>query len=384
MYDLSATPGGLSNEIEFGMANVFCASAADDLCAVGFYYIPDPGSDNPSDQAATYRIEIHLDPVSGPLNPVGPALAFYASFPWAGYYTVDFPQRVRLDAGQKFSVVFLSPETENELPCAGGDRAPSENGGSSWLRFSSDSDWGPYDLKRHLQIRAYTTPAAEISQAGIARMPDGRLAVTLTSHQPSSLTLRAVVKPILAERAVRPVDVPTEYYVNQNGAKVIARDGLMQLSPGETVTAFFPTGGEELRGPLACAVYHVEPSGPRMLPTGGWTHIGLNLKALQVVSITVEDPFIALIFDQDIKRGPSLWKVRLTSASEVNFVVPWIDGKTLTLVGVRSFDSKYSVGKLWALRIPKDAVTGASGNALENDYAWSFTPPKAPSNFEIS
>jgi C1A family cysteine protease len=365
LYGVS--PGSL----EAGMANVFSSPADDDLTAVGFYSgLPDP--DTVSDLLSVYRIEVHLDPTQGPLNPTGPALAFHASFPLAGYYTVDLPRKIRLHAGQRFSVVVLGADG-TWVDVYYHDGTP-DSGGSSWVLLAPDEVWQPFDLERHLPIRAYTTPIGGlVSHLGTGRTADGRVTVTLRNDDMSDVTLRVAVSSRPSDDAPSPAEVSIESYRGRNGRSVRATRGLVRLSPGETVTTFTPGAIGQRSGLLTCMVYHVTSSGERLLTVAGLTVIGASLRALQVVSIAAGVSSITVTFDQDIKRGPQLWDISVTSPGEVQFVRPWISGHTLTLRATTSFASPYSSGLLWTVRIPSDAVTGTTGNRLEQDYAWSFT-----------
>ena len=86
-------------------ANAFTATSSDLLAAVSFYTVY-PNT--------AYEIYAYLDPVSGPINPAGPAARKIGTLADRGYNTVRFDTPAPLAIGQKFSVVVkLTADNQN-------------------------------------------------------------------------------------------------------------------------------------------------------------------------------------------------------------------------------------------------------------------------------
>jgi len=90
-------------------ANIFTAEEDETLKAVSFYT---------TDSGAEYDVYIYTDPVSGPVNPEGPAASESGTFTYAGYHTVRLEQGVPLEEGQTFSVVLRLSAPDYGYPVA--------------------------------------------------------------------------------------------------------------------------------------------------------------------------------------------------------------------------------------------------------------------------
>jgi C1A family cysteine protease len=87
-------------------ANVFTATSAQSLTAVGFY--------TPATNTA-YQVRIYLNPAGGPLNPSGYAVQTSGTLSSPGYHTVTVPA-VALSSGQRFSVVVTASTPGYDYP----------------------------------------------------------------------------------------------------------------------------------------------------------------------------------------------------------------------------------------------------------------------------
>jgi hypothetical protein len=86
---------GYTNPIGW-CANVFTANSEEVLKAVSFYT---------TDSNSNYEIYIYTNLSSGPTNQAGPVFSKNGTCLTAGYHTIPLDSEVRLNAGQKFSVV---------------------------------------------------------------------------------------------------------------------------------------------------------------------------------------------------------------------------------------------------------------------------------------
>jgi len=118
------------------VANVFTAESEETLGAVGVY-APAAGT--------SYELEIHRNPTDGPLGELTPA-AVAGVLPVAGYHTLPVADaNVRLEAGERFSVVIRLTTPGYPYPAplesriAGYSSDATANEGETWLSHDGSS-----------------------------------------------------------------------------------------------------------------------------------------------------------------------------------------------------------------------------------------------------
>ncbi len=79
----------------FWGANVFTATANEDVAAVGLYAVQ-PG--------VSCQISIYTSPTNGPITTSGPAITMSETLPNMGFFTVPLTKLVPLKTGERFSV----------------------------------------------------------------------------------------------------------------------------------------------------------------------------------------------------------------------------------------------------------------------------------------
>ena len=136
--------------------NVFTAASREDLTAVGFYA---------TSTMCEYQFNIYLDPTNGPVNPAGAVSVTNGSVTWPGYYTIQLNKSVRLEPGQKFSVVARLHTPYSDTPLAIEQRRPGYNSNASIVAgrcFYSGKGTNWYDIASDLQaincLKGFTVP----------------------------------------------------------------------------------------------------------------------------------------------------------------------------------------------------------------------------------
>ena len=140
-------------------ANIFTANSNEILKAVSFYT---------TDLNCNYVINIYNNTGSNPISQSSPALTQSGTFPNAGYHTVPLNSGVKLNAGQKFSVVLelINPTYQYpipvEMPISGHSSQATANASESFV--SSDGNtWTDITTERgysktNVCIKAFTDP----------------------------------------------------------------------------------------------------------------------------------------------------------------------------------------------------------------------------------
>ena len=138
-------------------ANIFTAKSNEVLRAVSFYT---------TDSNCNYEIYIYTNPESSIISQTGYVLAQSGTIPFAGYHTVLLNSGVKLNAGQKFSVVMkLTTPRYNfpiafEYPISGYSSKATANAGESFISYDG-TKWEDITLEdpnANVCIKAFTDP----------------------------------------------------------------------------------------------------------------------------------------------------------------------------------------------------------------------------------
>lgn len=164
-YDNNYQYDGTSNFVDYwaiedgdSVANVFTAKDTELLSAVAF---------SNSDAGIDYTLQIYTGVGSDPTDGT-PVATQRGSFPYAGYHTVQLETPVRLNAGEKFSVVFTLNNRYGSHTTLSVDKAgfssypfwmywyhPVQMGTSYWWG-SVNGMWLDVSDSANLRIKAYT------------------------------------------------------------------------------------------------------------------------------------------------------------------------------------------------------------------------------------
>jgi len=136
-------------------ANVFTATSAESLKAVGFY----------TDQVdTTYQVFIYTNPDQGPISSAGPVSTIQGTIGIPGYHSITLATPVSLNPGQKFSVVvrFQTPNyfypIPIEMPISGLSSQATASAGQSYTS-STGSSWTDLTVQypnTNVCLKAYT------------------------------------------------------------------------------------------------------------------------------------------------------------------------------------------------------------------------------------
>lgn len=375
-------------------ANVFTAAGGDDLAAVGFYCVAAP---------ASYKIKIYLNPpASTPVTAAVPAAAeFDVTLPITGYFTVKLPQKVRLTAGQRFSVVLTSGGLPDPAWVDVGVQEPygshlngytAHPGESYWL-YNNTQGWldvafgAEYALPdSSLCIKAYTA-APKIGSVSISNFFHSTTQKLLIWDLANEGTTSASIKPtaLLYKQGKRGLDqfggqVPADYFLDGRGKKVKIKGGWLDIPPGSSVRVYSkPVSNLAIKA--SYNAYYKDSIIRQPLQLAPWVFAGLFKKNINLVS---KDPdngalinylglsLVTAAFDADIKPGPGFSGISVSSPGEQKYMLNSISGSTLSMAPATPFGGELG-GKVWTVHLPKDAVTDSSGNGLQQDYTWSFT-----------
>jgi hypothetical protein len=375
-------------------ANVFTAAGDDDLAAVGFYCIAAP---------ASYKIKIYLNPpASVPAAATAPAAAeFDVTLPITGYFTVKLPQKVRLTAGQRFSVVLTSGGLPDPVWVDVGVQQPyglhlndytAHPGESYWL-YDNTQGWldvafgAEFALPdSSLCIKAYTTAPKNdfVSISNFFHSTTQKVLIwdlvnegrTVASIKPTALLYKQGKRGLVQFGG----QVLADYYLDGRGKKVKIRGGWLDIPPGSSVRVYSkPVSNLAIKASY-CAYYR-DSIIRQPLQLGPWVFAGFFKSNINLVS---KDPdngalinylglsLVTAVFDADIKPGPGFSGISVSSPGEQKYMLNSISGNTLSMVAATPFGGELG-GKVWTVHLPKDAVTDSSGNGLQQDYTWSFT-----------
>lgn len=361
--------------------NVFTAVSGADLTAVGFYnmYI-----------ARDFTIDIYKDPNNGPVHTGGPVASVKTHLPMGGFYTVRLPEKVRLKAGQKFSVVLsgttASPEifmaVEERYP-QGGPEDVTANPGESFF-MKTQGGWqdltSGYHENANLCIKAYTSPRRKPPFMSSEYLPEiRRFKWTITNTENSSKTFKPVARLYRTDSRIPLGKVGGEYYLDDKGRKIRMKDGLLTLVPGRQATVFSPLTVPKNATVAAYNLY--EYSKYKFQLVNVWNYIELIKNYPQVTSTMPMQgqninylglSTLTVTFDDELKAGPSYWAITVTSPNESKFVFNSINGKTLTLTTATPLGSQELGGTEWTVRIPSGAVINTWNTPLEENYSFSF------------
>ena len=135
-YDPLGNTGAFGDGSSAWGANVFTATAAENLTAVSFYTLS---------LNAPYEVYVYTDPVAGPINESGYAAHVAGTTAFPGYHTIPLASSIALRAGQKFSVVVKFTSTDDtpvptEVPIDGYSSQARANAGESYYH-GGDSSW---------------------------------------------------------------------------------------------------------------------------------------------------------------------------------------------------------------------------------------------------
>ncbi len=179
-YDpLGATGSfGQGTPSEWG-ANVFTATASQNLTAVSFYTFS---------LSAPYDVYVYINPTSGPINASGAVEHVSGVLSLPGYHTMPLGSSIQLQQGQKFSVVVkftstssLHSDAQNyyypvptEGPISGYSSGATAKAGqsyyhaddSSWSTGSNWHDMTSSSANTNICIKAFTTGPAGVTLAG--------------------------------------------------------------------------------------------------------------------------------------------------------------------------------------------------------------------------
>jgi C1A family cysteine protease len=171
---------GWTNSLGYGgttawFANVFTATASENLAAVSFY-TPTPNS--------AYQVQVYQNPTSGPISMAGPATTQTGTIALPGYHSVTLATPVAVTSGQKFSIVVkLTTPNYNypvpmESPISGYSSQATSSAGQSYISSAGTSwtDLTSYYANRNVCVKGFTTTGT----------PQNNPVPTLTSISPSS------------------------------------------------------------------------------------------------------------------------------------------------------------------------------------------------------
>ncbi|MDD1655395.1 MAG: lectin like domain-containing protein, partial [Methanomicrobiales archaeon] len=156
-------------------ANVFTATASENLAAVSFY-TPTPNS--------AYQVQVYQNPTSGPISTAGPATTQTGTIALPGYHTVTLATPVAVTSGQKFSIVVkLTTPNYNypvpmESPISGYSSQATSSAGQSYISSAGTSwtDLTSYYANRNVCLKGFTTTG----------VPQNNPVPTLSSISPTS------------------------------------------------------------------------------------------------------------------------------------------------------------------------------------------------------
>ncbi len=159
-------------------ANVFTSAGNEQISAVGFY------SEVPNTQ---YQVFIYKNPTNGPVNPGGYSTSETGTIPVPGYHSVILEEPVKVDTGDRFSVVVrlttpgYSYPLPIERPISGYSSASRASAGQSYVS-SSGSSW--QDLvtlyaNSNVCIKAYTAEGGDPTADFVGIPADGVIPLTV-------------------------------------------------------------------------------------------------------------------------------------------------------------------------------------------------------------
>ncbi len=258
---------------------------------------------------ARVEVAIHLDPDNGPVNSQGAALSFTTQLSDGGYYSLDLPKAIPLAAGQRYAVVLRGHRSAKEVD-------------AMYLPVEVPSPNYTMDIKA--------------GQSFVSR--DGQqwhdmIDVPYNGSQPDS------VDKVFGNLGIKA-------YTGTASGNL---KGLAQLRPYQY-----------LRPPWR-PVFVVDsaPVPETATPQPGST-------------VSNENPIISLRFNDDVKPGPALAEVSLSTYNETRQIHTVLKGDTLLIHPVGPLVSGELGGKQWTVRVPADAVVDRWNNPMEQDYSWSF------------
>jgi C1A family cysteine protease len=375
-------------------ANVFTAAGDDDLAAVGFYCIQAP---------ASYKVKIYLNPpASAPFAAAAPpAAAFDVTLPITGYFTVKLPQKVRLTAGQRFSVVLTSgglPDPAsvlvgvqepyglqlNDYTAHPGDSYWLYNYSQGWLDVAFGAELAMPDTS--LCIKAYTT-APKIGSVSISNFFHSTTQKLLIWDLANEGTTSASIKPtaLLYKQGKRGLvrfggQVLADYFFDGRGKKVKIRGGWLNILPGSSVRVY----SKPVSDKAILASYNAYYT-DSLIIKATWFEPWIIARLFKsYINLVSKDPdsgahinylglsAVTVTFDADIKPGPGFSGISVSSPGEQEYLLNSISGKTLSMVAESPFDSELG-GTVWTVHLPRDAVVDSFGNGLQQDITWSFT-----------
>ena len=153
-------------------ANVFTATSQEAVSAVGL-------TTNQINTA--YQISIYTSPTQGPINSAGPVTTVQGTIGIPGYHTVKLPTPVKINSGQKFSVVvkFQTPNFNYpitfEKPVGGYTSQATASAGQSYIS-STGTTWTDLTTKitnANVCLKAYTVNTASTSPSITVTSPNG-------------------------------------------------------------------------------------------------------------------------------------------------------------------------------------------------------------------
>lgn len=376
-------------------ANVFTAGKTEELAAIGFFVKPFMLSPN---ERFEYQIAIHLDPVSGPVNPVGPALSFKTQIAQGGYHTILLPSRIQLNTNQKFSIILMGRSTNNNAAWLPVERKSSS--GKSCLieieqSFVSRNSLSWFDLSEivevdtetgvtknvfcNLGIKAYSTPLPDnkANTKGIYSVYNAdKKTISVTNQKSIPVKVRITFKREIS--GYKKFGRKDGILKTKNNT---SSKGWIEIAPGESTQIIVPNEKNIQLNNLYYKIDYLNLDNT-IINLSKWRLIAkLSMALLQLISTdpqqgaTIPPGLTQLVarFDKAIQPGPGFQQITLTSPGEVKSLYSMVSDKELYIIPVGPLFTPELGGKQWAVTLPADAVTDKYGNPMKQPYSWTFT-----------
>jgi C1A family cysteine protease len=390
-------------------ANVFTAVESEELAAIGIPVQPYTYAY----KNLEYRIEIHLDPGTTPVNPNGPELSFktkieafryympklgyQAMGDYGGYYTIPLPQKVQIEAGQKYSViisglhgtdtVFLPVEYKRN-----NSRYSSEPGqsffsadGLNWYDLTEllgyNSETHERDIENaygNLGIKAYSIDTSDDQFSVKKSRPFRHVQNTIEIINENMRPMK--IRPVFRQK-VSGSKRSEVAYIDDSGSMLKNKDEWLEVGPLETVKVVVPYNLNAKAGKRAFKIDWLDWDNNiqffrKYRYVDKLTLLPLRLLSTDPGANTTVPPGLSVItavFDKEIKPGPGFMQISLKSQGEENNIYSSVSGKELYITPSGPLSTPDLGGKQWTVTLPADGVTDIHGTPLEQATSWTFT-----------
>ncbi|MDK9706647.1 MAG: lectin like domain-containing protein [Desulforhopalus sp.] len=367
-------------------ANIFTATDDDELVAVGFYGFELPGE---------IKIEIYVNPGQGPVDSSGPDATVYTTLPMNGFYTVELPQRINLNAGQKFSVVLSTSDPNGfnvSLDNQQGGIGHLVQPGQCYIKWKDEfgeiypqgwTDLTTYKEDASLCIKAYTKSFSYtlpgVNTSIIKDFDNDFVMLEVTNTSSKDISIKPLVR-AYAKKGNRLI-LPAQYAL-AGRKKIKLQEGIVKIAAGQTVKVLTAAFNAKTYQKMEYSLEVYDVTKDMYVRIVDWTHVGIVKSRPKVVSTTptsnqqINYPSldrITVTFNKNIKMGPNFHNIKVTSPIDFKFVFCSIEVDALIINTVGPLAPRQLGGVQWTVKIPKDAVLDMNGNSLAKDYSWNFT-----------